>query len=281
MNKEGIKTVQDISLEILLKIKEICEANNIEFFLLYGTLLGAIRHDGFIPWDDDIDIGMTRENYLKFAQIAQKELSPNYKMFVMGSGSTKYMSELKIGKRGTKYCPEDAKDLNIMDEIAVDIFMVDKLRNLSPKCRKLANRIRRFLTIVKLNWDEKKLLITRAKKSKPKTKYIYAMVLFALHALRAIVTEYGLEYIIYKIYVSKDDSSAKNQGVMTGDTKVRFWPPEFQIVEHKFEQYSMPIPACYDKMLTESYHNYMQLPPEDKRYRKDMSDWILIVNDNE
>lgn len=65
-------------LQVLEEIDEVCEKNHIEYFAEWGTLLGAIRHNGFIPWDDDFDIGMTRENYEKFREIGPKELPESY-----------------------------------------------------------------------------------------------------------------------------------------------------------------------------------------------------------
>ena len=278
MIKEDIKIVQEISFDVLKDIKEVCDNNNIEYFLLYGTLLGAIRHNGIIPWDDDIDIGMTRENYLKFVQVAPKQLNKRDEIFIMGSGSTKYVSELKIGRRGTKYCVADGKNLGIMNQISVDIFLVDYLRNHPIKLRPILNKVRKFLLLTKLNWDEKKYLIGRINASNRRIKFPYKLGLYLLHGIRSLFTEKGLEYIIYKIYVGNNRTS-KNFGVMTGDTRVRYWPTKFSLITHDFEGLDLPIPDCYDVMLKESYGDYLQWPPEDKRFRKDIENWILRVNE--
>ena len=70
-------TEQAVLFEILKEIKVICEKHNLKYFLAYGTLLGAVRHQGFIPWDDDVDIVMYRDEYEKFLKIAKSEL-PTY-----------------------------------------------------------------------------------------------------------------------------------------------------------------------------------------------------------
>ena len=68
------KELQLLELEIAKEIKRICDENNIDYFIIGGTLLGAVRHRGFIPWDDDIDIGMTVENYERFINVAPSKL---------------------------------------------------------------------------------------------------------------------------------------------------------------------------------------------------------------
>lgn len=78
MNTISLRDLQEIELTILKKIIEICERHNLTYFALGGTLLGAVRHKGFIPWDDDVDIGMPRPDYEKFLKIASNELSNPY-----------------------------------------------------------------------------------------------------------------------------------------------------------------------------------------------------------
>ena len=79
----NIGDIQQCGLEILRDFKKVCERNGLRYYLSCGSLLGAVRHHGFIPWDDDIDVQMPFEDYQRFLQIAQKEMGEKY--FVQNS----------------------------------------------------------------------------------------------------------------------------------------------------------------------------------------------------
>ena len=75
-----LRQLQLYELNLLKTFADICEKNNLRYYMIGGTILGAVRHKGFIPWDDDIDIGMPREDYIRFLEIAQKSLPHQYKI---------------------------------------------------------------------------------------------------------------------------------------------------------------------------------------------------------
>lgn len=78
MDDAMLRNVQLIQLEIAKEVKRICEQNNISYFMDGGTLLGAVRHKGFIPWDDDLDFGFTRDNYENLLLQPRKICRPNF-----------------------------------------------------------------------------------------------------------------------------------------------------------------------------------------------------------
>ena len=77
---EILQKLHTLQLEMLSDLQKICEKYNLEYFAVFGTALGAVRHKGFIPWDDDIDVGMLRKDYDIFIQVAEKEMGDKYQI---------------------------------------------------------------------------------------------------------------------------------------------------------------------------------------------------------
>ena len=78
LDQENLRKLQLIELELLIEFDRICRKNNIRYTLTGGTLLGAVRHGGFIPWDDDADVSMLRREYEKFKKVCEIELDDKY-----------------------------------------------------------------------------------------------------------------------------------------------------------------------------------------------------------
>ena len=117
-----LNKLHQIHLEILNEIKKICDKNNLTYFLVGGTLLGAVRHAGFIPWDDDIDIGMPRSDYDKFIKIAQESLDANYFLDCFETNKDYYLPFAKVKKNNTIFDEKVSHHLNNHKGIYVDIF---------------------------------------------------------------------------------------------------------------------------------------------------------------
>ena len=129
MSDFNLRELQLKQVEILTVIKKICEDNEIKFSLFAGTALGAIRHNGFIPWDDDVDIVMSRNDYIKFKKVCEKEL-PNqyfYQDYHTDPGFTQCFA--KIRDNNTTYIEEGTEDLKMNRGIFVDIFPFDVVPN--------------------------------------------------------------------------------------------------------------------------------------------------------
>ena len=100
---EQLLRLREMQLEILKEIIRVCELHGIRYFIAYGSLLGAVRHQGPIPWDDDIDICMAREDYEKFSRVADSELDSQYELVSMARDLNYPMSLPKVQKKGTLF----------------------------------------------------------------------------------------------------------------------------------------------------------------------------------
>lgn len=117
----GIKKLQDKILEIMVEMDTICNSNNIEYTLMGGSALGAMRHNGFIPWDDDLDIFMTPKNYRKF----KKNIIENNKYYLQEySMDTDFVTIAKVRMNNTTFIEDVVKDWDMHHGIYVDIFIL-------------------------------------------------------------------------------------------------------------------------------------------------------------
>ena len=273
MTREDLKRVHEIGNELLLELDRICKEENIQYFLFYGTLIGAIRHSGPIPWDDDVDVCMTRPNYLKFIEACNKKLNEKYLLKIMGASSGEYISELKIGKKGTVFCLPGFENLDIMNMVQLDVFCLDTIKQMTSRCFKIKNRLWEFFRIAKLNWSEKKLLMSSFKMNKKKARYLYDFVLLMMHCIRLVFGEKNIERFGLRLFVDKTGKSNLMNVIGTVDL---FHKDQFEdIILHPYDGHLFPIPADYDELLRIIYGDYMTFPPENKRYRKLFDSWVF------
>ena len=245
-----LQDIHKVQLEILDVVDTICKENNISYFLSGGTLLGAIRHKGFIPWDDDIDLWMTRENFKRFKKALKTQLPEQYLSEDYYSQKYCPLSILKIEKRGTRFVERVFAHVPLAHCIYIDIFPLDKVW--MP-----AYRLQTAI-LIKLQAIRDYKIRGVGKNAGNKLKdIIYSCV--PLSVCR-VLTEFFMRCL--NVLPLKQYNQLSHRG--------RHWPI-FQkasiedLIEVEFEGKSYPAPRTYDQILTQCYGDYMKLPPEDKQ----------------
>ena len=124
-----LKEIKDKELEILDAVLDICNKNGIKYFLIGGSCLGAVRHGGFIPWDDDIDLGMPRPEYERFLQIAEQSLPDNFFLQYYKTDLDYRQDFTKVRNSNTSFIETASKNLKINHGLYIDIFPIDGMPN--------------------------------------------------------------------------------------------------------------------------------------------------------
>lgn len=120
-----LEKLHQTEVEILDEIVRICEKYSLKYYLIGGTLLGAVRHKGFIPWDDDLDIVMPRTDYNRFCELCKSELDTRYYLHNIDTDPTYWLIFAKIRKKNTFFNERNIADIHAPKGIYVDIFPLD------------------------------------------------------------------------------------------------------------------------------------------------------------
>lgn len=257
---EDLFKVHKIEVDILREVIRICEKHKIQYFILGGTLLGAIRHKGFIPWDDDIDIGMTRDNYNKFLALAGKELGVEYFLQTFNTEANTPFYFAKVRKKGTKFIEEYCKNLEIEHGLFLDIFPYDNI----PDDIKLRNR---QLKKVKF-WSN--LFIAKSVKgsSVPQDSLKGKMKVFTRLIFYYLLKPVSKSYLYRKLdATSQEYNHVKCK--MKSFVKYPFLmiPSEDlnNLEQIEFEGIEVSCPGNPREYMKHQFGDFMKLPPEEKR----------------
>lgn len=253
MREMAIEEIKLVELNILKYVDEVCRRKGIKYFLDAGTLLGSVRHKGFIPWDDDIDILVPREDYEKFFE-AFKD-GRRYKMYWYKNIENYYLPFGKVCDTKTKIVENSATKLPDDYGIFIDVFPLDYYPN---------NAVLRKIYILKSKWF--RLLWSRAafKTKNDSLKNLIANLvvgnknpLFYAEVLDKYVSKYLSNKAIY----------ARNMvaTVAIGKPGLTEWFRYSEKLDFEGQKFSVPI--GYDEYLILLYGNYMELPPlEERKY---------------
>lgn len=266
------RETQELLLEMLDVFASYCEKHDLRYYLVGGTLLGAVRHKGFIPWDDDIDVGMPRRDYNRFLELVKKEPVAPYMVAVSGEDGTlgnPYCELIHTGTRLERGSSTYIRRKCQMLHLFIDIFPQDGW----PENQSDAVRLSR-----KMKWYRYLIQCGRSKIGKG-TSWKRTLAKTPMVLLMRIV---GYKRIIDKmnrIAGTYDYDHSRYVGAVTyglygvGERCLREDVVAFTKVV--FEGHEYVAPGCWDQYLTQIYGNYRELPPEEKRIDHKMEVWRL------
>ena len=259
---KDIKEIQRLLLDILLEFHEFCDIHNLRYFLGRGTLLGAVRHQGFIPWDDDMDVFMPRPDYEKFIHLTQKKWSTNLNVISMDTDGFPFPFAKVIDERIEITEPRLLRDNKGF--LFMDVFPIDG----SPSNEKEAKKHFYKIEIIK-NFYARWILYKGSTPIKSISKNVMHLIFrmftnekYFPHKLSSLLQKYSFDesemLVIWGWGPWEKKAIVKKKSYMAP-------------IKLEFEGELFWCPGNYDELLSQTYGNYMMLPPEEKRVWRHIS----------
>lgn len=248
MREVSVEEHKKLALEVLIKVANFCDENGITYYLAYGTLLGAVRHGGFIPWDDDIDIVMPRSDYERFIKIFDENIG--LKMASPYDEIPLYYFVKVYNPNTVKHEPLDYMGREPLG-VDIDVFPLDGLPEDDVEAAKMINKAKKIYRNLSLAGAEKK------KRNIIKAAYVRYTRLIGR---KKYVKSFN------KLAKTYDYETSKFVGGVApyDGVRDRFLKSEvfYDKVKIKFEDYEFWAPAGYVNYLTVKYGDYMTPPPQ-------------------
>ena len=263
----GIKKLQDKILEIAVYVDKFCEDNDIEYCLMGGSALGAIRHRGFIPWDDDLDFFMTPDNYEKFVK-AFEDHGDKSKFLIEPFGEFGNMVTLgKVRAKDTTLIEPALKDYDITHSVYLDIFILHSCPN---------SKIKRAWQYI---WA--KYIVAKSQAHKDISRY-GKLMRFALKILRCFPRLFLVKFALKQVYRYRNQKSDfycnyLGKARYKRGTYKKEWFESTKRVQ--FETVSLCVPLGVEDFLSERFGDYMKIPSLQQIKREQHADiWDTEIN---
>lgn len=255
---DGLREVQKKCLEITLVFKEFCERHGLLFYFCGGCCIGALRHQGFIPWDDDIDVFMPRDDYERMCWLWRQEMDGSrYRLSRTGENEFLRSQLTAITDENTTFIKERQMDLDMAHGIRLEILPLDGCPS---------SRIRRRIQLL---WGLAYQIYINQEAPTSKGKFLYGIGKIMLALAPGWKNRYRMACLCER-QMSKypiRDCEYITELCVRYHYMVNEYPKEiFESAVYKpFEGYDMPLPVGYDTYLKMAFGDYMELPPEEQR----------------
>ena len=269
MNTVKNREIQLLELNLLKKVIEICEKYNLIYYIIGGSLIGVLRHKGFIPWDDDIDIGMPRKDYEIFLQVCNKEFSAEYGILNQEYDPTWNFNFVQVIDFRTKieiHMTEIPRTCNLW----VDLFPIDGLPSNKIKREIHFKHILYYRYLIQM--ANIKTQVDTHKVGRPLYEKIILYFLKILNLKGIIDVEKSLKKM-NKLLKKYDFDTSEYAGNLLGKYREKeIVPKDYfgQPTQLPFEDILVNVPAKYHELQINLYGNYMQMPSEEYRVSHDI-----------
>lgn len=263
MSKTNINKLHKIDIEILKEVVNICDKNNLKYYMIGGTMLGAIRHKGFIPWDDDIDLGLPRDDYEKFLSIAPTLLSKRLSVVNFKTDPDYPYYITRIQDTDTKVIEIRYKHENKFTHASIDLFPLDGTPN-NLLLRKLYYlRILMHRAMMSLHY--KKGIDSERKRSVLEGLFLKMMTKLPTDKMfNAFNQKSSIDKILKKYKMCESGYTGNIMGAYRTREIV---PTKFYGKDsfYQFENMNLRGFEMYDEYLKHIYGDYMKIPSEENR----------------
>lgn len=261
-----LKRLQKTELEILKDFMTICDRHGLDYFGIAGTGIGALRHQGFIPWDDDIDVALPRDDFEKFLKYLEAEMDDKYLIMNTEHYPDYPLMTTRMTLRGSRFKEEALKNIKAPLGMFLDLYPLDKMSDNPKEAKKQARDA----------WFWSKILILRS--------IPFPMLGFSgwkakiVHAICAMVHFVLKVCHVPKLWIYKKAYEAETRYNHYDQTKrldffcdttpymnLYYVKDIYPLQKLDFEDVKLNFPRNIHKNLTAMYGDYMQLPPEEKR----------------
>lgn len=258
-------------LDILIEFDRICRKHHIQYYLSCGTLLGAVRHHGFIPWDDDADVELPRSEYDKFRRVVKEEIGEGFFFQDTATDANYRWPYGKMRKKNTRYAREGQNHLGQQDGICIDVFPLDEIPDDFEIQKKMARKARYCR---KALWAAVGAVNLTDEVEK-----------FKFSLLNGIPRDFALEKYLEAVACYQGQNMSC-YGFFNTEAI-----PEFSFIYQK-EWYSKPleldfeghkffVPNGYDHILSLKYGDYLALPPKEKQKGNWDAEYIKLSDGTE
>ena len=265
-NMLTLREIQMVEYNILCELTKYFEKNGIHYILCGGTMLGAVRHNGFIPWDDDIDLLVPREDYEKVRKIySEKDDIGGIKLKFPGDKGFPYPFIKAVDPNYVAV--ELVHDEEYRANVWVDVFPMDHFPDEERKHRKYVFMICTLIKILSSNTITKDYLKGRGYYSNPAKmlKLVGSRILFRLLGGKDRIAK-RIDKIAHRMDTKYKTSNHVGDGAWPNGMKDYFPLSAVEpVMKHKFEEGEFNIPVNYDAYLSHFYGDYMRVPPPNER----------------